>query len=153
MAKTDFSEFFDSINESNLPQPNPYLKNLKMGQIYYYVLITDWQIYMWKALITNFIDSTKRLVNIKATITLADGIRNTTVDLNIQTSQIPHKGQKKDMIYLTDKAVFCTNKQAVLDVIRYNLYENMTLTRRFSQYVNITRELKYKSAINTLKSL
>ena len=151
MAKTDFYEFFNSINEFNLPQPNPYLKNLKMGQIYYYVLITDWQIYMWKTLITNFIDSTKPLVNIKAALTFENG--NTTVELNIQTSQIPHKGQKKDIIYLSDKIVFCTNKQAVLDVIKHNLYENMTLTRRFSQYVNITRELKYKSAINTLNSL
>ena len=152
MAKTDFCEFFDSINESNLPQPNPYLKRLKMGQIYYYVLITDTRVWMWKAFITNFIDSTKPLVNIKAALTFDNG-NTTTVDFNIQTSQIPHKGQKKDIIYLSDKTVFCTNKQAVLDVIKHNLYENMTLTRRFSQYASITKELIYKSAINTLKSL
>jgi hypothetical protein len=151
MATVDFSEFFLSIE-----QPNPYLSRLKMGQVYYLVIIISNTFLVRKVMLMNFPNSTRQNTTLKL-MRVAKEDKGTEYDrtfsLDVEVSIIPTRGQRRDTIYTSRWIVFCKSKQAALDVIKSHTFKAITtLKDRFSPY-NTVVEREYIKAIEKLKSL
>jgi hypothetical protein len=151
MATVDFSEFFLSIE-----QPNPYISRLRMGQVYYEIILCDYTFLLRKVMVMNFPDSTRPNATLKLMKVAKEDEgteQDRTFSINIQISTVPTRGQRRDTIYISRWIVFCKSKQAALDVIKSHTFkEIITLKDRFSPYNTIKRK-EYIKAIERLKSL
>ena len=151
MATVDFSEFFLSIE-----QPNPYISRLRMGQVYYEIILCDYTFLLRKVMVMNFPDSTRPNATLKLMKVAKEDEgteQDRTFSINIQISTVPTRGQRRDTIYISRWIVFCKSKQAALDVIKLHTFkEIITLKDRFSPYNTIKRN-EYIKAIERLKSL
>ena len=151
MATVDFSEFFLSIE-----QPNPYLSRLKMGQVYYEIVLSEYTFLFRKVMLMNFPDSTRPNATLKLMKVAKEDEgteKDRTFSLNVEVSMIPTRGQRRDTIYISRWVVFCKSKQAALDVIKSHTFKTITtLKERFSPY-NTIKKNEYIKAIERLKSL
>lgn len=151
MATVNFSEFFLSIE-----QPNPYLSRLKMGQVYYQIIISEPTFFFRKVMLMNFPDSTRQNATLKLMKVAKEDEgteQDRTFSINVEVSMIPTRGQRRDTIYLSMNHVFCKSKQAALDVIKLRTFKAITtLKDRFSPY-NTIKKNEYIKAIERLKSL
>lgn len=146
----------EQLTLDNIEQPNPYLSRLKMGQVYYLVIIISNTFLVRKVMLMNFPNSTRQNTTLKL-MRVAKEDEGTEYDrtfsLDVEVSIIPTRGQRRDTIYISRWIVFCKSKQAALDVIKSHTFKTMTtLKDRFSPY-NIVTEKEYVKAIEKLKSL
>lgn len=144
------------LEQGNLKQPNPYLSRLKMGQVYYLVIIISDTFLVRKVMLMNFPNSTRQNTTLKL-MRVAKEDKGTEYDrtfsLDAEVSTVPTKGQRKEAIYISRWVVFCKSKQAALDVIKSHTFKTMTtLKDRFSPYSTIKKN-EYIKAIERLKSL
>ena len=151
MATVDFSEFYLAMQ-----QPNPYISRLRMGQVYYEIILSDYTFLLRKVMVMNFPDSKRQNATLKL-MEIDRDYRGTeedrTFSINIQISTVPTKGQRRETIYISRWIVFCKSKQAALDVIKSHTFKTITtLKDRFSPYNTIKRN-EYIKAIERLKSL
>jgi hypothetical protein len=144
------------LEQGNLKQPNPYLSRLKMGQVYYLVIIISNTFLVRKVMLMNFPSLTRQNTTLKL-MRVAKEDKGTEYDrtfsIDVEVSLIPTRGQRRDTIYISRWIVFCKSKQAALDVIKSHTFKTMTtLKDRFSPYNTVT-EREYVKAIEKLKSL
>ena len=146
----------EQLTLDNIEQPNPYLSRLKMGQVYYLVIIISNTFLVRKVMLMNFPNSTRQNTTLKL-MRVAKEDKGTEYDrtfsIDVEVSLIPTRGQRRDTIYISRWIVFCKSKQAALDVIKSHTFKAMaTLKDRFSPYNTVT-EREYVKAIEKLKSL
>lgn len=151
MATVDFSDFYLAMQ-----QPNPYLSRLKMGQVYYEIILSEYTFLLRKVMVMNFPDSTRQNATLKL-MEIDRDYRGTeedrTFSINVEVSMIPTRGQRREAIYISRWVVFCKSKQAALDVIKSHTFKAITtLKDRFSPY-NTIKKNEYIKAIERLKSL
>lgn len=151
MATVDFSEFYLAMQ-----QPNPYISRLRMGQVYYEIILCDYTFLLRKVMVMNFPDSTRENATLKLMKVAKEDEgteQDRTFSINIQISTVPTRGQRRETIYISRWIVFCKSKQAALDVIKSHTFKEITtLKDRFSPYNTIKRN-EYIKAIERLKSL
>jgi hypothetical protein len=151
MATVDFSEFYLAMQ-----QPNPYISRLRMGQVYYEIILSDYTFLLRKVMVMNFPDSTSPNATLKLMRVAKEDEgteQDRTFSINIQISTVPTRGQRRETIYISRWVVFCKSKQAALDVIKSHTFKEITtLKDRFSPYNTIKRK-EYIKAIERLKSL
>lgn len=149
----------EQLTLDNIEQPNPYLSRLKMGQVYYLVIIISDTFLFRKVMLMNFPNSTRQNTTLKL-MRVAKEDKGTeyarTFSLDVEVSTVPTKGQRKEAIYISRWVVFCKSKQAALDVIKSHTFKEITtLKDRFSP-LNLNNTIKkneYIKAIERLKSL
>ena len=151
MATVDFSEFY-----LGMQQPNPYISRLRMGQVYYEIVLSEYTFLLRKVMVMNFPDSKRQNATLKL-MEIDRDYRGTeedrTFSINIQISTVPTRGQRRETIYISRWVVFCKSKQAALDVIKSHTFKAIiTLKDRFSPY-NTIKKNEYIKAIERLKSL
>ena len=146
----------EQLTLDNIEQPNPYLSRLKMGQVYYLVIIISNTFLVRKVMLMNFPNSTRQNTTLKL-MRVAKEDEGTEYDrtfsLDVEVSIIPTRGQRRDTIYVSRWIVFCKSKQAAFDVIKSHTFKTITtLKDRFSPYNTVTEKV-YVKAIERLKSL
>ena len=146
----------EQLTLDNIEQPNPYLSRLKMGQVYYLVIIISNTFLVRKVMLMIFPSLTRQNTTLKL-MRVAKEDKGTEYDrtfsIDVEVSLIPTRGQRRDTIYISRWIVFCKSKQTAFDVIKSHTFKTMTtLKDRFSPYNTIT-EREYVKAIEKLKSL
>ena len=146
----------EQLTLDNIEQPNPYLSRLKMGQVYYLVIIISNTFLVRKVMLMNFPNSTRQNTTLKL-MRVAKEDEGTEYDrtfsLDVEVSIIPTRGQRRDTIYVSRWIVFCKSKQAAFDVIKSHTFKTITtLKDRFSPYNTVTEKV-YVKEIERLKSL
>lgn len=154
MANIVLPKEFSNVLQ-DIPQPNPYLSKIKMGRMYYLVTVLARTCITEKIVVMNFLDSTKPYAQIK--MLNLNGKKETIRTLQISVSQVPIKGQRKNIILLTPYLVLCKDKQDVAEFMKWNqlhkFYGTYALDLMFTPTHLIQEKSEYITALNKLKSL